>query len=237
MSSGRIISWGMGCCVWRRACHFKNDIDMCKGKCNNVCNKKCIGENMRENTYIKIETLYRKYRGYVETKNLLAEGFSNRQISTLVNEGYLQKVCYGHYWLSGKQCKKPFDYKCIEVSLSNPDAVICMNSALYYQGVLSAEPDYLSVATERTDRSMMKMDFMIQRHYFSNRNFNIGIRKQETEFGTYNIYDIERSVCDLNRLEGEKEIEVGIVKNIKENKYLYNRLLKYAEVLQIKRGL
>ena len=31
---------------------------------------------MRENTYIKIETLYRKYRGYVETKNLLAEGFS-----------------------------------------------------------------------------------------------------------------------------------------------------------------
>ena len=188
---------------------------------------------MRENTYIKIETLYRKYRGYVETKNLLAEGFSNRQISTLVNEGYLQKVCYGHYWLSGKQCKKPFDYKCIEVSLSNPDAVICMNSALYYQGVLSAEPDYLSVATERTDRSMMKMDFMIQRHYFSNRNFNIGIRKQETEFGTYNIYDIERSVCDLYRLEGE----VGIVKNIKENKYLYNRLLKYAEVLQIKRGL
>ena len=122
--------------------------------------------------------------------------------------------------------------------LSSPaDAVICMNSALYYQGVLSAEPDYLSVATERTDRSMMKMDFMIQRHYFSNRNFNIGIRKQETEFGTYNIYDIERSVCDLYRLEGETEIEVGIVKNIKENKYLYNRLLKYAEVLQIKRGL
>ena len=44
-----------GCCVWRRACHFKNDIDMCKGKCNNVCNKKCIGENMRENTYIKMK--------------------------------------------------------------------------------------------------------------------------------------------------------------------------------------
>ena len=51
------------------------------------------------------------------------------------------------------------------------------------------------------------------------------------------IFMIERSVCDLYRLEGETEIEVGIVKNIKENKYLYNRLLKYAEVLQIKRGL
>ena len=118
-------------CVEESLTILKMTLTCSKGKCNNVCNKKCIGENMRENTYIKIETLYRKYRGYVETKNLLAEGFSNRQISTLVNEGYLQKVCYGHYWLSGKQCKKPFDYKCIEVSLSNPDAVICMNSALY----------------------------------------------------------------------------------------------------------
>ena len=190
---------------------------------------------MRENTYIKIETLYRKYRGYVETKNLLAEGFSNRQISTLVNEGYLQKVCYGHYWLSGKQCKKPFDYKCIEASLSNPGVVICMNSALYYQGVLSVEPDYLSVATERTDRSMMKMNFKVQRHYFSKRNFNVGIKKKETEFGKYNIYDTERSVCDLYRLKGE--IEVEIINDIKGNKDLYDRLLKYAEALQIKRGL
>ena len=61
-----------------------------------MCNEKCNGENMRENTYIKIEKLYKKYKGYVGTKNLLAEGFSNRQIFTLVNEGYLQKVCYGH---------------------------------------------------------------------------------------------------------------------------------------------
>ena len=91
---------------------------MCNKKCNNMCNEKCNGENMRENTYIKIEKLYKKYRGYVGTKDLLAEGFSNRQISILVEEGYLQKICYGHYWLAGKQCRKPFDYKCIEVSLS-----------------------------------------------------------------------------------------------------------------------
>ena len=45
------------------------------------------------------------------------------------------------------------------------------------------------------------------------------------------------SVCDLYRLEGETEIEVGIVKNIKEINNLYNRLLNIAEVLQIKRGL
>ena len=192
---------------------------------------------MRRNTYLKIESLYKKYRGYISTKDLLAEEFSNRQISVLVEEGYLEKICYGYYWIAGKQCSKPLDYKCIEICLSNPRAVICMDSALYYQGVLPVEPDYLAVATERTDRSKMNMDFMIQRHYFSVHNFNVGIRKRETEFGIYNIYDIERSICDLYRLKGEIGIEVELVNNIKSNEHLYNRLLKYAELLQIKRGL
>ena len=190
---------------------------------------------MRENTYIKIGALYSRYRGYVGTQDLLSEGFSNRQISVLVEEGYLEKICHGHYWIAGRQYRKPSDYKCIEVCLSNPGAVICMDSALYYQGVLPAEPDHLSVATERTDRSMMKMNFMVQRHYFSKGNFNVGIRKKETEFGRYNIYDIERSVCDLYRLGGEIEIE--IVDQIKRNACLYDRLLKYAEKLQIKMEL
>ncbi len=190
---------------------------------------------MRENTYMKIEALYRKYRGYVKTKDLMAEGFSNRQIVTLVEEGYLEKVCYGLYWLAGQPYGKPIDYKCIEVSLSNPGAVICMNSALYYQGVLLTEPDYLSVATERTDRSMIKMNFIVQRHYFSKKNFNVGISKRKTEFGEYKIYNIERSVCDLYRLEGITEKE--IVNDIKKKKDSCERLLKYAELLQIKHGL
>lgn len=43
------------------------------------------------------------------TKELLEEGFSNRQITFMAEEGYLEKVC-----------------------LSDPRAVICMNSALYF---------------------------------------------------------------------------------------------------------
>jgi hypothetical protein len=85
MSSGRIISWGMGCCVWRRACHFKNDIDMCKGKCNNVCNKKCIGENMRENTYIKIETLYRKRIISKVQYKKIHDAFRNNSVDEIIS--------------------------------------------------------------------------------------------------------------------------------------------------------
>lgn len=190
---------------------------------------------MRSNTYARLETVYNKYRGYIGTKELLEDGFTNRQIAFMTEEGYLEKVCHGYYWLAGKNEDKPSDYKCIEVCLSDPRAVICMNSALYYQGVIKVEPEYLSVATARTDRSLLSMNFLITRHYFSVSNYLMGVRKRETQYGCYNIYDIERSICDLLRLESDITIE--IVDNIKNDEEQYRRLLKYAEVFQIKQKL
>ena len=187
---------------------------------------------MRGNTYLKIESIYKKYRGYVGTKELIEEGFSNRQIAALTEEGYLEKICHGHYWLAGGQCRKPGDFKCIEVCLSNPRAVICMESAVYYQGGIAEEPQYLSVATERTDRSLLKMNFPIKRHYFSGNNFRHGIRKKDTEFGCYNIYDMERSICDMLRLE--QEIGIEIIDSVKNNRQQYERIMKYAELFGLK---
>lgn len=186
---------------------------------------------MRSNTYARLETVYSKYKGYIGTKELLEEGFTNRQIAFMTGEGYLEKVCHGYYWLAGKNENKPSDYKCIEVCLSDSRAVICMNSALYYQGVLKAEPEYLSVATARTDRSLLSMNFPITRHYFSVSNYLMGVRKKETKYGFYNIYDIERSICDLLRLESDIAIE--IVNNVKNNEEKYRRLLKYAQSFRI----
>lgn len=46
---------------------------------------------MRGNTYVKLETVYKKYRGYVGTKALLEEGFSNRQIAGFGRRGIFGK--------------------------------------------------------------------------------------------------------------------------------------------------
>ncbi len=187
---------------------------------------------MRDNTYIKLEGICKKYKGYVGTQKLREEGFSNRQIAFLTKEGYLEKICYGVYWLNGRGYDKPLDYKCIEVCLSAPRAVICMDSALYYQGAIEAEPGCLSVATERTDRSMLNMNFPVKRHYFSKSNFEIGLKKIETEYGGYFIYDIGRSACDIMRLESRDIAE--IVSEIYKNEEQQKRLLKYAKLLRVK---
>lgn len=195
---------------------------------------------MRITTYYRLEDLYRKYSGYINTRELLNEGFSNRQIAVLTEENYLEKVCHGYYWMPQCGHKKPDDYKCIEVCLSDPRAVIAMRSACYYQGLIKSEPDVLAVVTERTDRSVIKMKFPIERHYFSDSHFHHGMKKIETKFGKYNIYNIERSLCDMVRLKDAAVIEVINHTKMQTAQYErisgYGRLLKEMNIEKIVRG-
>lgn len=187
---------------------------------------------MRIATYYRLEDLYGKYGGYISTKELLSEGFSNRQITVLTDENYLEKVCHGCYWMLRCGHKKPDDYKCIEVCLSDPRAVIAMKSACYYQGLIDAEPDVLTVVTERSDRSVIKMKFPVERHYFSSSHFQYGIKRIETKFGEYNIYNIERSFYDMVRLKDETVIEVFDPKKMQTAQY--ERISGYAGMLKEK---
>ena len=208
------------------------------------------GMKMRNSTYCKLEGLYEKYTGYIGTRELLEEGFTNRQIAALTEEEYLEKICHGCYWMARCGTRKPPDYKCIEVSLSNPRAVICLESACFYQGAAKQEPQTLAVATERTDRSAIKMNFPVERHYFSRNYYSIAQQKVDTAFGSYLIYDVERSICDLIRLGKMEEAEIifseagygtrrleGIlsVNGRDMEPEGYGRLLKYAELLRIRR--
>lgn len=192
--------------------------------------RKIRRRTMRITTYYRLENLYRKYSGYINTKELLDEGFSNRQIAVLTEENYLEKVCHGCYWMLQCGYKKPDDYKCIEVCLSDPRAVIAMKSACYYQGLIDAEPDVLTVATERSDRSVIKMKFPVERHYFSGSHFQYGIKRVETKFGKYNIYNIERSFYDMVRLKDETVIEVFNPKKMQTAQY--ERISGYARMLK-----
>lgn len=191
---------------------------------------------MRPSTYLKLERLYKRRRGYVSTRDLLEEGFTNRQIAILAEEDYLDKVCHGYYWMKQCGCDKPEDYRCLEVCLSNPQAVIAMVSACYYQGIAVDKPQILSVATRRTDRSKIKMSFPVQRHYFSDDNFQVGLKTRQTEFGNYNIYSIERSFCDMVRLHrhlGDERLSLIIFDYMEADKRRYERMSKYAKMLKM----
>ncbi len=188
------------------------------------------GYKMRAETYEKI----RGFSGYIDTNTLLKHGITNRQIFSFVEEGILERVCHGYYWVTGRE--KPREYKEIEICLADPKAIICAESACFYWGLLQEKPDETAVATRREDRSSIKVNFPIRRHFVSDilyyKNYNI----VATEYGKYNVSDLERSVCDCIRFR--KSIASHTFDAIMEaycdyEQAQYDRILEYAKRLNI----
>lgn len=196
---------------------------------------------MRQIIYDKVAATAIKTKNYISTKELLQEGITNRQIASLQEEGYLEKIVNGFFWYTGNGQEKPKNYKAIEVGRVNPNAVICAEAACYLQGLIDIEPKVFTVATRRSDRQGMNMPFETRRHYFADSHFEDNIIMVETEYGSYRMYDLERSVCDCIRFREEVQplIYDNIILNYKQiqEENMLKRMLAYAKAMKFEKKI
>lgn len=180
-------------------------------------------------------------KNYLSTKDLLRAGVTNRQIANLQEEGRLEKIVNGLFWYTGNGQEKPFDYKAIEIGKVNPDAVIYTETSCYLQRFIDVEPNVFTVAMRRSDRQGMKMPFETRRHYFADSCFDNDIITVETAYGSYHMYDLERSICDCIRFR--EEIEPDIYKMILlihqkiQEKSMVERMLTYAKAMKFEKKM
>ena len=186
---------------------------------------------MRQIIYDKVRNISEKYKGYIDTEDLMKEGLTNRQIGLLTAEEKLEKIAHGHYWVNSDAYGKPEDYKAVEVARVNENAVICADSACYYMGLIDVEPQVLSIATKRSDRHKMKMNFDVCRHYFSEKAFEEDQKVFNTEYGSYKVYDIMTSMIK-NHFDC---FDLIIEKYKKYDKRSTERLMAYAKAMRISR--
>jgi len=94
----------------------------------------------------------------------------------------------------------------------------------------------LSVATLKTDRSRMQLNFPVCRHYYSDLAFQQDMQVDETPYGKIRVYDIERSVCDCIRFRadiGEDMLHLIISNFLQRNSNQMDRLLAYADAMRV----
>ncbi len=187
---------------------------------------------MLQKTYEKVNALFEEGNGYISTRKLLDNSITTIQIRTMLTEGKIEKISHGNYWnlMSGR--KKPKYYKMLEACMTNRKAIICSLSACYFHGLIDEEPDKLYVATARTDRGGMKLNFPVSRHYYSMEYFEEDMLNVKTGGGSIRIYDIDRSVCDCIRLEkeiGRETVELVVENYMKTKKKKLPHLLEYAD--------
>ena len=188
------------------------------------------------NTYEKVKKLFRDGNGYRNAAQLKDAKVTTVQIKELVSKGILERVSHGHYWLIDEEKGKPENFEMLEACMVNPRAVICADSACYYHGLIQKAPERLSVATLKTDRSKMQLNFPVTRHYYSDLAFEQDLEVVETPYGQIRIYALERSVCDTIRFRADIGIETveHIVQNYMklENRQM-GRLLAYADAMRV----
>ncbi|MCI8770163.1 MAG: type IV toxin-antitoxin system AbiEi family antitoxin domain-containing protein [Lachnospiraceae bacterium] len=188
------------------------------------------------NTYEKVTKLFRDGNGYRNAAQLKDAKVTTVQIKELVNKGILERVSHGHYWLIDEEKGKPENFEMLEACMVNPRAVICADSACYYHGLVEKAPEKLSVATLKTDRSKMQLNFPVTRHYYSDLAFEQDMEVVDTPYGQIRIYALERSVCDTIRFRADIGVEMveHIVRNYmkRENRQM-ERLLAYADAMRV----
>lgn len=170
------------------------------------------------------------------TSQLNAEKLYYRDIQRMLDEGLIEKIKRGYYhWIE--------DYDNSEIVIINslfPDAVLCMETALFYYRYSDRIPAEWNIAIDKnTSRKRIKIDYPFVKAYRVEPELvTLGETEGEIDFHKVRIYDRDRTICDVLRNMNKMDKEIfnkaiqGYVKDPKKN---IPNLVEYAKVLRVQK--
>jgi predicted transcriptional regulator of viral defense system len=120
----------------------------------------------------------------------------------------------------------------IDINMAMPRSVICLHSALSYYELTTTVPSVIMVALTRGNKPVKILYPPIKVFYFSHNNFVIGIEEKNTEYGTFRIYDVEKTIVDCFRYRkrlGEDIALEGLKNYLSKPNFKMNKILDYAK--------
>ena len=142
-----------------------------------------------------------KHNGIVKKEELTRLGIGYRRIDKLVREGKLVRIRNGYY------TDRVDDFLRMHLSRTFPDAMLCMESALYAYGYIKEKPYGWTLAVDKnTSKSRFKMDYpRIIPFYTEPDALMLGASTIELGGNTFGIYDKERVICDCLKYEARMD--------------------------------
>ncbi len=186
-----------------------------------------------------IEILRRIFSDYdyiMTTAQLNAEKLYYRDIQRMLEDGLIEKVKRGYYhWIE--------DYGKSEVVIISslfPDAVLCMETALFYYRYSDRNPAEWNITIDKnTSRQRTKIDYPFVRAYrIEPALLSIGETKGEIDFTEVRIYDRDRTICDVlrNMNKMDKEVFNKAIQNyVKDPQKNIPNLMQYAKELRVQK--
>ena len=121
-----------------------------------------------------------------------------------------------------------------------PDAVLCMETALFYYKYSDRNPAEWNIAIDKNaSRQRLKIDYpFIKAYRVEPSLLSLGETGGKIDFEKIRIYDRDRTICDVlrNMNKMDKEIFNKAIQNyVKDPKKNISNLMKYAKVLRVQK--
>lgn len=181
-----------------------------------------------------VRDVFIQHGGIVRTSEIQEQGFHNRCLSVLVEQGKIVKLKRGYYqWVEDGT----FEEAAIVAKLF-PDAVVCLDSALYYHGYTERTPTSWHLAVDKDSaKGRFNISYPpVQPYFIEGRYLTIGVETGGFQGVEMKVYDRERTICDVLRYASKMDREMvnkAIQMYIKDQKQNISRLMEYAKRLRV----
>lgn len=195
------------------------------------------GEQMLHEDDIKnVRKLFSRHHYVMTTAELLEAKLYYADIKQLLDEGLIEKIKRGYYhW--NENCGES------EVAIINrlfPDAVLCMETALFYYKYSDRNPTEWNFAIDRNvSKLRTNIDYPFIRAYRIESDLvTLGESTGEIDFTKVRIYDRDRTICDVLKNISKMDKEIfnkaiqGYVKDPIKN---IPNLMMYAKKLRVQK--
>jgi predicted transcriptional regulator of viral defense system len=183
----------------------------------------------------RIYKVFKKYKGFARTKDILATGIHRRDIKRVRDAGQIIRVKRGLYRLANIPLISNQGF--VDLARAVPEGVICLLSALSYYELTTFNPSVTSMAICRGSRRP-KIEYPpVEFYHFSNEQFEAGISKIKIKGHEIHIYNPEKTICDCFRYRNKIGLDIareGLSEYLKRRDRNLERLFEYAEICRIK---
>lgn len=170
------------------------------------------------------------------TAELLEAKLYYADIKQLLDEGFIERVKRGHYhWIEDQG-----ESEVVIINHLFPDAVLCMETALFYYKYSDRNPAEWNFAIDK-NVSKLRTDIdypFVKAYRMESELVMLGETTGEIDFIRVRIHDRDRTICDvlknMNKIDKEifnKAIQ-GYVKDSKKN---IPNLMVYAKKLRVEK--
>jgi predicted transcriptional regulator of viral defense system len=182
----------------------------------------------------KIELLFRENHGVLKAADLYSAGATRNEVSLMLECGDIVRVKRGYYQLAN--IDEPNEAAMIAKLF--PEAILCMDTALFYYGYSDRTPLEWNIAVSRSfSKSRFILTYpLVKPYYIDDKYLNIGVAEEKIDGIRMKIYDRERSICDCLKFKNKMDSEMfgkAIQSYLNDPQKNIRNLTVYAKQLRV----